>query len=491
MRAGVDCVAVTDHNSGAWIDKLKSALKELEREACEEYRKLYLFPGVEITANGGTHVLAIMDPGKSSADVEALLGSVDFRGTRGASDIAADKSVIEVVEAIDGAGAIAIPAHADKERGVWQLSGNTLRRLLQSDRLFAVEVVDSSDKPAMYGEENVEWTEVQGSDSHRPQDGSLSDRIGGHFTWVKMEEPSLVGLRLALLDGEHYSIRRSQDNEQFCPLDLPKHHIQELQVSNARFMGQGEPSIVTFSPWLNSIVGGRGTGKSTMIHAVRICAGRHKELERLNDWSSARHTFERFNRVSKSRYDDGGLKDNTEVCLTVVRDGVRHRVRWSQGTLAPMVEEETASGGWQKSEVQSVTPERFPLRIFSQGQMAELAGSDGVALLGIIDEAASTLQHKSDMNERRIAYFQTRARIRSLDQKLERRADLVLRLQDTERKLRSFEKSGHSEILKTYRLRTRQRNEIERHFDVAEGVAARIDGAAEDLQPEDLDQRGV
>ena len=27
MRAGVDCVAVTDHNSGDWIDPLKHALQ--------------------------------------------------------------------------------------------------------------------------------------------------------------------------------------------------------------------------------------------------------------------------------------------------------------------------------------------------------------------------------------------------------------------------------------------------------------------------------
>ena len=26
MRAGIDCVAVTDHNSGAWIDRLKEIL---------------------------------------------------------------------------------------------------------------------------------------------------------------------------------------------------------------------------------------------------------------------------------------------------------------------------------------------------------------------------------------------------------------------------------------------------------------------------------
>ncbi len=35
MRAGLDCVAVTDHNSGAWIDELKKALDDRHVYAME------------------------------------------------------------------------------------------------------------------------------------------------------------------------------------------------------------------------------------------------------------------------------------------------------------------------------------------------------------------------------------------------------------------------------------------------------------------------
>ena len=80
MRAGVDCVAVTDHNSGEWIDKLQAALVELKQELHSDFRPLHLFPGVEITASGGVHILALLDVDKTSADVERLLGAVDYRG---------------------------------------------------------------------------------------------------------------------------------------------------------------------------------------------------------------------------------------------------------------------------------------------------------------------------------------------------------------------------------------------------------------------------
>lgn len=45
MTAGIDCVAITDHNSGEWIDKLKIALAAIEAVEPKPagYRKLYFF----------------------------------------------------------------------------------------------------------------------------------------------------------------------------------------------------------------------------------------------------------------------------------------------------------------------------------------------------------------------------------------------------------------------------------------------------------------
>ncbi|MFN3359766.1 MAG: PHP domain-containing protein, partial [Pseudomonas sp.] len=67
MAAEIDCVAVTDHNTGEWIDKLKVAYAEMKREADagtppDGFRELHLFPGVEISVQGGFHLLAIFDP---------------------------------------------------------------------------------------------------------------------------------------------------------------------------------------------------------------------------------------------------------------------------------------------------------------------------------------------------------------------------------------------------------------------------------------------
>lgn len=76
MGAGIDCVAVTDHNSGAWIDKLKAAYAVMQANPPEGFRELYLFPGVEISVNGGFHLLAIFGAEKATSDIDTLLGAV-------------------------------------------------------------------------------------------------------------------------------------------------------------------------------------------------------------------------------------------------------------------------------------------------------------------------------------------------------------------------------------------------------------------------------
>ncbi len=54
MRAGIDCVAITDHNSGAWIDRLKAALAELESEKPESFRPIHLFQAWRSPSTGAS-----------------------------------------------------------------------------------------------------------------------------------------------------------------------------------------------------------------------------------------------------------------------------------------------------------------------------------------------------------------------------------------------------------------------------------------------------
>ena len=294
MRAGIDCVAVTDHNTGEWIDRLKAALSQIEAAPHPGYKPLHLFPGVEITASGGVHVLAILDRIKAATEIAQLLGAVRFSVTRGASDAAADYSVIQVIQEIRRAGGIPILAHVDGPSGAFKvLNGNTLAPLLDAPELFAVEVCDSaSARPALYTQKKLAWAEVLGSDAHHPTGQPGARYPGSHYTWIKMGEPSIEGLRLALLDGNEFSVRRSDKTVAgFDPNQAPENWIESIEIRDARYMGRGEPEKLAFSPFMNALVGGRGTGKSTVVHFARAALSRIDEIEKMEGTSEPRRAF--------------------------------------------------------------------------------------------------------------------------------------------------------------------------------------------------------
>ncbi len=488
MRAGVDCVAVTDHNSGEWIDRLKSALEALESEAetQPDYRPLHLFPGVEITAGTGTHVLAILDPDRTSADVERLLGKVGYEGERGASDTVTANHPGDVVEAIGKAGGIPILAHVDRSSGAWALKGNVLSRLLDTPGIFAMEVIDpGSEPPVLYRQRELSWAEVLGSDSHHPPGGPGMRFPGSRYTWIKMARPSVEGLRLALLDGGGVSVRRSDESQTFDPWALPEHFVESVEIRNARYMGHGTSAKFAFSPWLNALVGGRGTGKSTVVHSLRLVAGQEEELTSLDQASEPRRTFEQFNCVPADRSQTGGLQEDTKIRWTVMRDGVRHRIHWAQGSREVRIEEQQ-DDGWKRSAVQQITPDRFPLRLFSQGQIAALSGDNQQPLIRLIDEAAEVNADREALKAAGDSVRTLRARIRELDGELGRRDSVVVRQEDVERKLRRFEEAGHASVLTAWQRRRRQKAEVDRQIEAALSVADRVGQTAAELEPEDL-----
>lgn len=496
MAAEIDCVAVTDHNSGEWIDKLKMAYARMKRDAeagnaPAGFRELHLFPGVEISVQGGFHLLAIFDPTASSQTISDLLAKVDYSGTRGDSDGVTREGAAKVVEKVLTEGGIAIPAHVDSAKGLLQLESGTRRcqldattvkQVLQEPGILALEWVNQgSAKPVVLDEVKLSFASVVGSDCHSFQGAAVP---GSRYTWIKMAAPSLEGLRLALLDGQEISVRRSDDGNGFEPFNKPEHFIESIEIQEARFMGRRKPALLPCNPYFNALIGGRGTGKSTVVHALRLGYRREKELA---PTSEAGQTFSRFNKVAKNRSDEGGLRAETTLCIQVSRDGMPYRLLWRQDGQGHVVEEwDVSSQSFKPSVSQAITEQRFPIRLFSQGQIAALTGDSQQALLKVIDDAAGTSTQQAAFDEAKRAFFATRAQMRELDGKLKGRDALNLGLQDVQRKLARFEGADHAAVLKNFQRTSRQSRELDRQFESAANLAARLKAFAQDLLVEDL-----
>lgn len=477
MSAGIDCVAVTDHNTGAWIDRLKDAYGDLEKHP--QRRPLTLFPGVEITVSGGIHVLAILDPSKGTSDVDTLLGEAGLEGDKGSGSASTRRSFEQVVEAIVRAGGLAIPAHVDRPMGLFEVrKGKTLRGAMESG-LAAVEVHDPRfPSPATILDHRLWAARVLGSDCHHPRGAPDQRYPGSHYTWVKMCEPSFDGLRLALLDGHPLSLLRS-DVASGDPNEHAKLVIEGIEITEARVAGRGRPMQVRFSPWMSAIIGGRGTGKSTILELLRLGLRRERELP-----ADLAEEFRRFAGVAAPRSDRGALTERTSLAITVLKDDARYKVLWRQDGSGPAIEEETPEA-WRPSpgEVRG----RFPVRILSQKQVFALA-VDPSSLLHLIDEAPKVgrAEWEALFDELKARYSSLRTQARELATRLGDRARLEGELADIRRQLAVFEEGGHRDLLVDYQRLGQQRRVFRNRETEIERATTSLRQAATEIEPTDL-----
>ncbi|WP_397597019.1 TrlF family AAA-like ATPase [Silanimonas sp.] len=458
-HAGVDCVAVTDHNSGAWIEPLQQALSALEVNGSLRPGQLHLFPGVEITANQGVHVLALFDPGTPATRISQLLGAVRYRGTEGDSDAVTEASVDQVVCEIAQLGGIAVPAHVDVKKGLFTqiTDAMTLQGLAKrcGHELLALHVCDPSAAVLQrVPDEFGALARLAASDSH-----DLS-RAGQSSTWIKMGRPSLDSLKLALLDP-------GDAVERFDPGAPGKNRVPalwlgELRASDLRLRRNPSdgPLTMRFNPWFNAIIGGRGTGKSSIIELLRIVLRREDELRGRSEGPlrQVADTFDRFAKPDDQK-GNGALLPATALGLDLSKDDARLRVRWAQSSGLQGVEE--YDGGAWSAVPEQISDEyvraRFPAIILSQKQIFALAEQRGF-LLELIDRAPEVdrdawARHYEAARQR---FFSLRAQARQLMPDLSNRPNVEAELRETERKLKALELSHHADSLKRFQRAMRQ-----------------------------------
>ena len=128
----------------------------------------------------------------------------------------------------------------------------------------------------------------------------------------------------------------------------------------------GQPFVIKLHPHFNSIIGGRGTGKSTVLESIRIVSRRDQNLA--VEAPRVKNELDRFMQLSQNK---GVMLNETEILLELHRRGKNYQLRWRfDGQGATL--EEKVNGAWQEVEAADLSV-RFPTSIFSQKQINELA----------------------------------------------------------------------------------------------------------------------
>lgn len=290
-EVGLEVVAITDHNflSRAFIPFLQAAVHELTGEF--GYR-MVLFPGFEFEADvgKGVHVLGLFEPNANLNELDHVVTECGVPFPRIQAGVLAKSThrlpaLLECIQRVDTKGkqrGIVVMPHILKGDGLFD-NDKVSEWLQQAEylnpELLAVEVPKpvrdmSASWRRLFGagdDCDTAWKRVRpiacimSSDTKAlTKEENAENYIGMRYTWVKMSEPSVEALRQAFLD--HESRIRLQLNR---PSDDERHpRLVSVSVKGAAFL---DDQTVHFSPNLNCIIGGRGSGKSSLLEYLRFC----------------------------------------------------------------------------------------------------------------------------------------------------------------------------------------------------------------------------
>lgn len=346
ISKGLQIIAITDHNDIAFIDKVQTAAKG---------KGIFVFPGVEITAQEA-HVLAIFDPDFPSEKLNELLIVVGITSDKRGQREAMAKSLEEVVREVDRLGGVAIAPHANSSNGLLKHPrGQYKIKMCQMPQLCALEFADQEDTEK-FSKGGVPGYPpkacVCGSDAH-----CLAE-IGNRYTHLKMDTVSIRGLRQALADYQ-VRIRFPWDT-----IELGYPQIRSLSV-NQGFLG-GE--TFELHPNLTCLIGGRGTGKSTVIEFMRYCFNDISTIGDIREdtYSKVEKLVGAGGKISVAYLDERGeeLTIEREVSDPSLRGEVKQTVTDSSGDEAVLLNK--------------------PM-FFSQGEISRIA-TNPIAQLELIDK---------------------------------------------------------------------------------------------------------
>lgn len=344
---GLDCVALTDHNTGSNIDEYKRVA---------EANGLIFFPGVELTCGeNGTHLLILFERTASQTDVEDFLTRMDVpRKDWSSSEARSPKTVLDVIKFSEENGLIVIPAHIDEYNGIAYLKYGVRKKIFESSNIDAVQVVQKEfydnrlkdiskeQRQELYDSVNARYPNKPSNDileewrksvveaekngmtiltfSDNPHNQGNSKHglwgIGQRFSYIKMrDEPDLSSLRDALMLGEN---RVRSDFSDFSMEE------NEVVLQKMTFLGTNlskKEIEVEFSNNLTTIIGGRGTGKSCITRLLVYVLGKEKELEKFPEIHAEYRNFAQI-----EQNGSGVFQNDTIVKLDVTYKGTKYQI---------------------------------------------------------------------------------------------------------------------------------------------------------------------
>lgn len=437
-EVALECIAITDHNfaSKDFLPLLQEANEKISAELGRP--PIHVFPGFEVEADvgKGLHALALFDAATPLASIDHKLTECGVAyprfDDRGAAKSSTKnlRDIIEVVQSTRQGGRLSglvICAHPNGAHGIFDR--NSIAEWLQKEEwtnpeLLAVEIP----KPVAQMKEGwralfangdsctPDWRRIRpigrfmSSDCKAyTEDENADNFIGMRFCWVRMSSPSIESLRQACLDHE------SRTWFEESPPDHLHTYIKSVSIAGAAFLADQD---ISFSPELNCVIGGRGSGKSTILEYIRMAL--RAVPQGPSGGGAATKQVERIRAT---------LRPSSTVDLTIVHRGVEEQIRLGGAGLSMVIGREVID--------QDTVFRQFGVLAFSQDEISEIASDR--SFIAILDEPAQAELAEVRRHESSVA-----AQLRSLYGARQTRVGLAAELASAKQALTETQRQLHA-----------------------------------------------
>ncbi|MDZ7403406.1 MAG: phosphoesterase [candidate division KSB1 bacterium] len=436
-KAGINVIGLCDHNSVEYVETVR---RELEQE------NITVFPGFEIASTEGLHLLCLFNPDAKVKDLDHLLTELGLppkvRWPNGDGYVPRQSKLTfpQIIEHVQrNREGICIAAHIDRENGLLNECAKTTRVQYFTDpNLHAGQIAGRREDLTEFYRKVVdnELTHyrrqqplalINGLDVYNLKDLSKPECS----TWIKMSSPSVEGLWQAFLDPESRVRLLSEEP--------PTPHAELAAMAWQGGFWNGR--MIHFNENLNCLIGGRGTGKSTIIESLRYVL----DLAPIGD--AARQTQEEILQQV--------LSENTRLSLLVRSPwpAPRYYLIERSDSQKPVVCDE--SGAVLQIHPAEILP---GVEIFGQHEIAEIA-KDRIKqyqLLQRFREPEKALALESKKRELQRELKANRSELLRTQNEIETLADKLSRLPAVEEKLKRYRELGIEAKLKEQANLTRE-----------------------------------
>lgn len=308
---GLEIIAITEHNFAPDANKsFITSLLEVNKEVADECGKspIQIFPGFEVEAHVGmgAHVIVLFGRDTDLAIVDSKLTSigleVDSRYEHGRPlpTTASLQYIFDKIQSDKQHPGLVIAAHPS-DAGIFDNDrvADWLQQVeYKNAELLALEIPKQVKEMScgwqrLFGNGtdcHDEWRRIRkiacimSSDCYRLDTGEADDHnfIGYRHTWIKMSQPTMTAIRQAFLDPDARIAFGPHSPDQ-----LRRHsRINALTIEKTLYL---EDQAIEFAPGLTCIIGGRGTGKSTLFEYIRKLLNKNDEAQNGTNTASQVH----------------------------------------------------------------------------------------------------------------------------------------------------------------------------------------------------------